>query len=264
MITDTHTHCFPDKLAPRAIGALSHQLGGYKPYADGTLAGMQKLMHEAGVGRSVIASIATNAHQMKSVNNFAAECMKNNDDIIGFGSVFPDADDVMKELERIKSLGLKGVKLHPDFQQFYVDDEKMKDIYKKISSLDLVLLFHSGVDDGFKSPYHCTPERLLNALKWLETPVIAAHWGGNKMYDEVIEKLCGADIYFDTALGYNYVSKEKAEKKIEKHGADKILFGSDSPWHSPKMEKDFINSLNISDTSKAKIFEENAEKLFGI
>ena len=264
MITDTHTHCFPDKLASRAIGSLSQQLGGYKPYADGTLAGMQKLMHEADVGRSVIASIATNAHQMKSVNNFAAECMKNNDDIIGFGSVFPDADDVMEELERIKSLGLKGVKLHPDFQQFYVDDEKMKDIYKKISSLGLVLLFHSGVDDGFKPPYHCTPERLLNALKWLETPVIAAHWGGNKMYDKVLEKLCGTDIYFDTALGYNYVSKEKAEKIIEKHGADKILFGSDSPWHSPKMEKDFINSLNISDKSKAKIFEENAEKLFGI
>ena len=107
MITDTHTHCFPDKLAPCAIGSLSQQLGGYKPYADGTLAGMQKLMYEAGVGRSVIASIATNAHQMKSVNNFAAECMQNNDDIIGFGSIFPDADDVMEELERIKLLGLK-------------------------------------------------------------------------------------------------------------------------------------------------------------
>ena len=264
MITDTHTHCFPDKLAPCAIGSLSQQLGGYKPYADGTLAGMQKLMYEAGVGRSVIASIATNAHQMKSVNNFAAECMQNNDDIIGFGSIFPDADDVMEELERIKLLGLKGVKLHPDFQQFFVDDEKMKDIYKKISSLDLVLLFHSGVDDGFKPPYHCTPERLLNALEWLETPAIAAHWGGNKMSCEVIERLCGTGIYFDTALGYNYLSKETAENIIKKHGADKILFGSDSPWHSPKMERDFINSLDISDTSKAKIFEENAEKLFGI
>ena len=115
-----------------------------------------------------------------------------------------------------------------------------------------MLLFHSGVDDGFNPPYHCTPERLLNALEWLETPVIAAHWGGNKMSCEVIEKLCGTGIYFDTALGYNYLSKETAENIIKKHGADKILFGSDSPWHSPKMERDFINSLDISDTSKAK------------
>lgn len=263
MIIDTHTHCFPDNLAPRAIKALSDGLGGVTPYSDGTLSGMQKLMHIAGVGRSVIASIATNSHQMKSVNNFASECMKNNSDIIGFGSVYPDVPDVLEEIERIKSLGLKGIKLHPDFQHFFVDDEKMIPIYKKISELGLVLLFHSGIDDGYKPPYHCTPDRILKILNWFDTPVIAAHWGANKMSDEVINKLCGTKLYFDTALGSGIISKNAAKEIIKKHGADKILFGSDSPWHSPEIEKNFIESLEIDDTELSLIFEENAEKLFG-
>ena len=48
-----------------------------------------------------------------------------------------------------------------------VDDVKMKPIYKKISSLGLITIFHAGYDYGYAPPYHCMPDNLLNALRTL-------------------------------------------------------------------------------------------------
>ena len=104
----------------------------------------------------------------------------------------------MEELERIKALGLKGVKLHPDYQRFNVDDEQMIPIYKKISALGLITVFHAGFDYGFPPPYGATPEKMERALKWFEAPVVAAHWGGLDCGEGVLKHLCGKDIYFDT------------------------------------------------------------------
>jgi len=135
------------------------------------------------------------------VNNFANE-INNEKNIFAFGSVHPNADNVFEELERIKAMGLKGVKFHPEYQEFYVDDEKMKPIYKKISELGLITVFHSGYDFGYAPPYHCMPDNILNALKWFDSPVIMAHWGGVCCGEEVIKKLCGKDIWFDLSFGY--------------------------------------------------------------
>jgi len=235
MLIDFHTHAFPDKIAHMAVEKLSFVAGGLKPYTDGTVDGLKKSMSEGNVDISVVLSIATKASQQKNVNDFAAS-VNNGKDIFAFGSVHPESVDVLDELDRIKSLGLKGVKLHPDYQGFNVDDEKMKPIYKKISELGLITLFHAGFDYGFPPPYGATPEKLAKALFWFSSPVIAAHWGGIYCADKVLELLCGCDVYFDTAFGYGNMPKYYPEKILEKHGADKILFGTDTPWHTPKME----------------------------
>ena len=133
MIIDFHTHCFPEKIAQRAIMGLSYNSGAIAPNTNGQLDGLVEVMDKDGVDISVVLHIATNERQQHSVNDFAASIQ--NERIISFGSVYPDAPDVLEELERIKELGLLGVKLHPEFQNFYVDDEKMKPIYKKISEL---------------------------------------------------------------------------------------------------------------------------------
>ena len=135
MIIDFHTHAFPEKIASKAIEKLSFLSGGLQNYTDGTVEGIKQNMKKSGVSKSVVLSIATNATQQDNVNNFAKaiEC----DEIISFGSVFPTAPDALEQLDKIKELGLKGVKLHPDYQGFFVDDEKMKPIYKKISDLGL-------------------------------------------------------------------------------------------------------------------------------
>ena len=262
MLIDFHTHCFPDKIALSAVNKLSFVSGGLTPYTDGTVSGLRTLMKQSGVDKSVVLGIATNARQQKNVNDFAASI--NGDDIIAFGSVFPDSEEVLEELERIKEMGLKGVKLHPDYQGFSVDDIKMKPIYEKISSLSLITVFHAGNDYGFAPPYGATPEKIERALGWFSSPVIAAHFGGVGCGEGVLKHLAGKDIYFDTSYAYGTQSKYFFEKILEKHGTDKLLFGTDTPWHTADMELRLLNSLDISEADMEKITHKNAEKLLGI
>ncbi len=263
MLIDFHTHCFPDTLAEKAVEKLSFLSGGLKPHTDGTVSGLKKRMAKDGVDISVVLNIATNAHQQKKVNDFAAS-INNEKDIFSFGSVFPDSPDALDELDRIKALGLKGVKLHPDYQGFSVDDQKLIPIYKKVSALGLITVFHAGFDYGFPPPYGATPEKMLKALSHFDSPVIAAHWGGVNCGEAVLKYLCGADIYFDTSFGHSMMPKYYAEKIIEKHGTDKILFGTDTPWHTANMELRLLNSLGLNDADMDKIAHKNAVKLLGI
>ncbi len=262
MIIDFHTHCFPDKLAERAIPMLSERCGGLIPQTNGTVAGLKGHMAQAGVSISCVMNIATNPHQMKAVNNFAKEI--NSDTIISFGSIHPDAPDWEEELERITDMGILGIKLHPDYQGFFVDDEKMKPIYRKISSLGLVTLFHAGFDYGFLPPYHCMPENMLRALSWFDSPVVAAHWGGIDSSLEVYDKLCGLPIYFDTSFGYGNMAPGIQKMIIEKHGTDKLLFASDCPWHNALWEIRNLQTLGLSEYELEKIYHKNAEKLLNL
>ncbi len=263
MLIDFHTHAFPEKIAEKAISKLSFVSGGLEPYTDGTMRGLKKSMQVSSVDVSVVMNIATNAAQQKNVNDFAA-FVNNGEDIFAFGSVFPDSADALCELERIKDMGLLGVKLHPDYQGFFVDDEKMKPIYKKISQLGLVVLFHAGFDYGFAPPYGATPDRMARALSWLNCPVIAAHWGGLGCCEGVLEHLCGKDIYFDTSFGYGALPKYYAQKIIEKHGTERMLFGTDTPWHTPKMEMRLLESLSLSQNDMENITYKTAKKLLKI
>ncbi len=256
---DFHTHCFPDKLAARAIEALG-ACAGLVPVSDGTADGLLNQMNEGGVDIAVVLGIATNAHQQKSVNDFAAELNKN-PRFAAFGSVHPDAHDAIDELERIKDMGLLGVKFHPEYQKFYVDDDKMRPIYKKISQLELITVFHAGADYGFLPPYHCLPMHMENALEMLDTNVIAAHWGGVMMQEEVYKRLCGLPVYFDTSFSYGTTCLQMLKKIVQKHGTDKLLFGTDSPWHGPEEESRVIEFLELSEEEKEKIYYKNAAKL---
>lgn len=264
MLIDFHTHAFPERIAVRAIGKLANDAGGLMPQTDGTLSSLKAEMAKDGVDISVVHSIATSPKQQTNVNNYAIE-MDNDPSIVAFGSVHPDAPDALAELERIHDAGLKGVKLHPEYQRFYADDEKMKPIYRKISQLGLITLFHAGFDYGFPPPYHCMPEHLLGALRWLDAPVVAAHWGGLDCGAAVLDKLCGRDnLWMDLSYGYSCIPKPIAQAIVDKHTPDKLLFGSDMPWHRPAWELKLIHSLDISDSDREKIFFRNVQELLSL
>lgn len=263
MIIDFHTHAFPQKIAKDAIDKLSRASGGLTAQTDGTAQSLKEEMAKDGVDISVVLSIATNPKQQTNVNNFAAS-LCGYGGLIGFGSVHPDAPDALSELERIKSLGLKGVKFHPDYQGFFADDEKMKPIYKKISSLGLITVFHAGYDYGFSEPFHCMPDNILGALKWFDSPVIAAHWGGVGCGIEVAEKLCGLDLWMDLSFGYGAMPKSFAQRIADTHTPDRLLFASDMPWHRPAWERQLIDTLDLSESDREKIYSENARALLGI
>ncbi len=263
MLIDFHTHAFPDKIAQNAIGKLQHASGGFVPYTDGTVSGLKQSMKEGNTDVSVVLNIATNARQQRAVNDFAAS-INDGKNIFAFGSVFPFSDDVFAELERIKELGLVGVKLHPDYQGFNVDDIRLKPLYKKISELGLITVFHAGLDYGFAPPYGAMPEKMACAIEWFSSPVVAAHWGGINCGEDVIKHLCGRNIYFDTSFGYCMMPKYYAQKIIELHTPDRMLFGTDTPWHTAQMEMHLLDSLELSKDDTDKITHKNAKKLLGI
>ena len=263
MLIDFHTHACPDVIAPRAMATLSQASGGMMPATDGTVTGLRASMKRAGVDLSVMLSIATNAHQMRSVNDFAAS-LNGKDGILSFGSVFPFAPDALEEAERVKALGLKGIKLHPDYQGFSADDERLFPLYKKISSLGLVTVFHAGQDYGFPPPYGGTPDKLLRAFRHFESPVVAAHYGGLNMGEEVLSLLAGHGFYFDTSFSYAQMPRYYAERILEKQGAEHMLFGTDTPWHTPEEELRLLRALGLSGAEWEAVTHGNAERLLGL
>lgn len=262
MIIDFHAHAFPERIAEKAMSVLSKNAGNAVPFSDGTLSSLMNYTHKSGVDKAVVLNIATNPRQQKSVNDFAIE--SNGGDVISFGSVHPDAPDALEELERIKAAGLKGIKLHPDYQEFFVDDERVYPVYNKAAELGLITVFHSGVDIEFFEPVHNTPERLARALPAFEGgAVVAAHMGGYIMWHEVERHLVGKDIYFDTSYAYSRMPHQQAKRMIQNHGADRFLFGSDMPWSGTDLELRFVRALDLSEEELGKVLGGNALHLLG-
>ena len=264
MIIDFHVHAFPDALAAKALSLLSKCSGGVKPNYDATISGLESYLAKNNVDYAVVLNIATNPHQEKKVNDFAISLLEKKN-IISFGSVHPDSPNALSELERLAKAGIRGIKLHPDYQHFFVDDEKMFPIYKKIAELGFITVFHAGVDIGYPKPVHCTPERLLRVLDLFDdAPVVAAHFGGWLLWDSVLEDLCGTKVYLDTAFSSGKMPPDYAKELIKAHGADKVLLGSDMPWSDTLDEVRFVQSLDLSAEDEEKILSNNAKRLLNI
>lgn len=263
IIIDFHVHCFPDELAKRAIPKLEKTAGMTASF-DGTLSSLKSSMKRAGISFSVIQSIATKPSQTRIINDWSA-AIQNSGQIIAFGSIHPDYDNWKDELRRIKDLGLKGIKYHPDYQNFYVDEKGMFPIYEEIFKLNLILLFHAGVDIGLAGPSHCTPKRLLNVLKSCPGgKIVAAHMGGFRYWDDVLECLIGEDVFFDTSYGIGWMSDARAENIISNHGYQKILFATDTPWSYQKEEVAKFKKLGLKKNVEKAILGENASRLLSI
>lgn len=261
MIIDIHAHCFPDALAPRALEVLTHNCD-VKPYTDATCGGLRESMRIAGVDKSAIMPIATKPGQARSINQWAKEI--SSEDIISFGSLHPAQDDLQAEIDRLVADGIPGVKFHPDYQEFFVDDPSLVPMYRALADAGLIVLFHAGVDIGLPPPVHCPPDRLARVLDAVpDMTVIAAHMGGYQCWDGVKHYLVGRDVYFDTSYSLADLGPERMTALIKAHGADKILFGTDSPWTDQKAEIEGIRALDLSEEEKTAILGGNAERVLG-
>ena len=261
MIIDFHAHCFPDAIAAMAMPKLAAHGGVRAPYFDGTAAGLLAAMDAAGIDRCVVANIATNPRQQRPVNDFAISLL-GNARFIPFGSVHPEAPDALDELRRLKAAGIKGVKLHPDYQEFFADEPRVFPIYREAARLGFVTLFHAGVDIGLCEPVRCTPERLRAALpQFGGAPVVAAHFGGYILWREVIEHLCGQDVYFDTSYCAKKIPLPWAKEIVGAHGARRILFGTDLPWVDPLDEIELVRLLSADGDATEDMLGNNAARL---
>lgn len=268
MLIDFHTHIFPEKIAGKTLdilkaGALQCEKKEITSYFDGTFSGLLSLMAENGVDISVALPIATKPSQTESINSYAQSVSSSK--IVSFASLHPLNDDTDVILENIKAAGFSGIKLHPEFQQFDVDSKEALKIFKKAEELKLYTILHTGQDIGLPPPVHSAPKMLKNILDYVSGKyVIAAHLGGWRMWDDVEKYLVGTDILFDTAFIADYISREQCVRIIKNHGSDKILFGSDNPWETPKKTLEFLTSLGLSQKDMGNITYKNALKILNV
>lgn len=262
MIVDFHVHCFPDELAPRATAILSER-SGIHPFVNGTTGAIKASMREAGVDHSVVLSIATRPQQASRITQWAASIQ--DDAIIPFGSIHPDSAGWKEELAAIREAGLKGIKFHPDYQEFFVDEEKLFPIYEKATELGLIIIFHAGEDIGLPAPYHCTPERLQRVVRAFPAgSFVAAHMGGFRCWDEVENFLVGENVYMDTSFSLQWMDQSRFLRILQKHGYDRFLFATDSPWSGQKEELERIRSTGMPPEKESAVLGGNAAKLLGL
>lgn len=259
MIIDMHIHCFPDSLAPRAVSTLASN-AGLSVYTDGTLGNLKGSMHNAGIDICVLQPIATKPEQTIGVNRWAVDVQDEN--IISFGTIHPDFPDWKAEVKWLVSTGIKGVKFHPDYQNFFVDEPRLFPIYEALYEAGLIMLFHAGVDLGLPSPYHCIPSGLRNVLDAFPgSKIVAAHMGGYRYWNDVEKYLLGREIYLDTSFSFNDLGSKAMEMLVKGHGVEKILFGTDSPWRDQSREVANIKAMNLSGEETDLILGGNAKCL---
>ncbi len=266
-LIDFHTHIFPDKIAPAAVASLA-KAGGTRPEGGtGTLDDLEGVALREGISLCVNLPVATRPDQAASINRFAREVNRREGRVISFGAIHPDAAEPERELEELAEAGFRGIKLHPDYQGHYADDPSVIRVVREAKRLGLHTVFHGGVDIAFPNDVHAAPERMANLLSSLgegEGKVIVAHIGGYGLWDEVERLLVGRDVLFDLSYGIDHLPPEQLLRIVTRHGADKILFGSDYPWRDPADIDRVLAKLPLTDEQFALIRSGNAERLLGL
>lgn len=262
MIIDAHVHIFPEKIAHAAVEKLAG-ISGIAPCTDGTLAGTRELMKKSGIDRAVLLNIATKPTQLHGVNTSAIEINRDKE-LYPLGSIHYAAPDWREYLIMLKEAGIRGIKLHPDYQGFMIYSPQLKDIYAACQEMDIFIVFHAGWDCYSPELVHATPSAsALVAREFPRLKMVLAHMGALRMEDEVLKHLVGLDnVYFDTAMAATYMDREKVKMIIDKHGYERIFFGSDCPWEDPVDTLNFIDGLGLKGHQREAILSQNVLELF--
>ncbi len=259
MVVDFHTHAFPDAIAPVALEKLSAS-AGFVPHGDGTIDGLLSSMDRCGVAVSVVHSIATSPRQVESIRRWALAIRSPR--IVPFPSVHPDSRTVREELATIARDGFLGIKLHPEYQSFAFDDEKMLPLYETCQALHLIVFFHAGDDSSFPRSDRGTPRRLAAVrAAFPDLTIIAAHTGGWRQWEEVGSHLLGQDLYLEISFTRTHLSDSLWRDLLLGHSPDRLLFGSDYPWDEPGEALRHLETLRLSEHLLDGIRHGNAELL---
>ncbi len=261
MIIDAHAHVYPEKISDAAVQSIA-DFYDIPVVNNGTLKNLLQKGDEAGIDKFLIHSVATVPAQVPNINNFLASCLREYPDrLIGFMAMHPQYEDIPGEIERAMKLGMKGIKLHPDFQKFAIDDPIAYPIYEAAEGR-LPILFHTG-DHRYS---YSEPYRLANILKkFPKLKVIGAHLGGWSQWDDAAETLAGLkNLWVDSSSTSYAMSAEKFRSLIETFGADRVLFASDYPMWFPGEELKHLQSLGLSNEDMEKILHKNLEDLLGL
>ncbi len=279
---DFHTHYFPDSIAPKVIPSLANK-SSTMPFTDGTLSGLVTSMKAADMNYSVTLPVVTAPSQTTSINDkvlhYREELQAQG--IIPFGGLHPDFEDYKTELRRLKNGGIRGIKLHPAYQNTDLNDIRYLRIIAEASALDLVCLIHAGIDIGVYDHNYSSVPHVLQVLKEVAPEkFVLAHMGGFACWDEVERDLAGANVYLDSAFSIgpivpypdvtpspyasSILSDEGFLRLTRKHGIGRVLFATDSPWQDQKKYVKRFEHIGLTKEEQALFFGKNAETLLGI
>ncbi|MBA4419218.1 MAG: amidohydrolase [Syntrophus sp. (in: bacteria)] len=263
MKIDFHTHVYPDHVARRTVSAVC-QRSGIDAYTDGTLEGLKRSMASAGIDLSVVAAVATRPEQVASIQRRLTAIRQPG--IEALAAMHPAKPLNSGQMKMLKRDGFRGFKLHPDYQDFFVDDPQMYPMYEAVAAEGMFILFHAGVDRGLPHPVHATPKRLAAVHKAVpELCMIAAHLGGEEAYEETAIHLLGRDIYMDTSFVLRKMPGTFRDRFLKEHPSERLLFASDSPWTDQGEELQFLLQLPfLTESDKEKICFSNAARLLGL
>lgn len=282
MIIDFHTHTFPAKISVKVLSNLS-KLSHTEYFTDGSINGLISSMQESGINYSVNLPVMTNTSQVGKVNSSLINDYESlyQHGIITFGGIHPDYENYRQELFRLKQNGIPGIKIHPAYQNTNLDDIRMMRIIDCASELGLIVITHAGIDIGkFDYNYASVPQVLKIINEIHPDKFVLAHMGGWACWNEVEQDLAGAPVWFDTAFSIGPVTPDKAGRGtpyhscnlsnedfiriIRKHGTEKILFATDSPWEDQKDYIRRIQNMSLTNEEKAQIFYNNAAELLNL
>lgn len=261
-IIDAHCHIYPDKIAERAVEAIG-RFYDLPMYYDGRYSTLVQSGQKNGIKHFVVFSVATTPHQVHSINSYIADAVNNSEGLLtGLGALHPDSGDIEGDIAEIISLGLKGVKMHPDIQKFQIDDKKCYKIYEACQKHNLPVLLHTG-DSRYD---FSNPQRMKRVLDdFPELTVIGAHFGGWSRWREAVETLSRyRNFYVDCSSSFQWLSPEQSREIVRAYGADRVLFATDFPMWSHEAELERFMDMQLTDEENQLILYKNAVKLFGI
>lgn len=259
-VIDFHAHIYPEKIAERAVESVG-DFYGIEMDCQGTAADLLKQGEKCGARGYVVQSVAVTAERVEAINDYIAKECQAHGEFFGFGTMHADYKDKIREAERLRSLGLRGVKIHPDTQMFDMDDERMFELYDYLRQNDLPLLIHCG-DYRYDYSHPRRLKRILRLFPGLKA--IGAHFGGWSVADLALEYLKDEDCFVDTSSSFWMLGMKRAKELIREYGAERVLFGTDFPMWDMESELESFFKMDLTDDERHLILHKNAEKILKI
>ena len=265
-VVDSHVHLYPDPLALKVTPALASRFGN-APAFDGTVGGCIAKNATCGIRASLNLPVATKPDSVAGTNRFWADYAPSRSKcgVFSLASFHPQVGDKAAEVARIAEAGFAGIKFHPEYQLFRFNDTAMDDAWAAMSELGLVAYLHAGGERVFDPPYHSTPSDIATLqLRFPRLKIVAAHLGGFGMWNESEASLVGTSVHLDLSHTFFWMDNAQILRMIKAHGAERILFGSDSPWQDPGEVLEAFLKLPLSEQERRAICHTNACRLFSI
>lgn len=258
-IVDFHTHAFPDALAERAMQSLEHG-ASTKAVLDGRLSSLLASMERSGVAKSVVCSIATKPSQFEPILQWSKEIRSER--IIPLLSVHPADSGYAEKIEIVKGEGFKGIKLHPFYQEFDIDEDRMLHMYELLCRENLLIAMHTGYDIAFPRIRRADPAKILKVSeRFPQLKLVTTHLGSWEQWQEVEAILAGKPVYMELSFSLEYLGTEPIRDILVKHPKEYLLFGTDSPWTDQAATLDLFRGLELGDEIERAVLRDNAARL---